>query len=191
MPRIRRTNEEQHPLVHNRDSFSSDTSDSHELDDFDVEEAYKHTALSPDQRRRSQSLSTLLPWRAGRHSNWLGGPWKWIRLLKRCTLFLAIFLLAYVIFTPILWPSYLRRPAHYSGKNERAEKVFIAANIVDEELIKGEWGKRVAELVELLGNDNVYLSVYENDSGQKTKDALQGLKARVECELAFIAKRPE
>lgn len=107
--------------------------------------------------------------------------------MKRCSLYLAIFLLAYVIFTPILWPSYRWRPAHYTGKNEKGEKVFIAANIVDEELIRGEWGKRVAELVELLGKDNVYLSVYENDSGQKTKDALQGLKSRVECELAFAA----
>ncbi|KAE9969472.1 hypothetical protein EG328_006835 [Venturia inaequalis] len=187
MHRTRQTSEEQHPLVYNRDSFSSDTSDSHELDDFDVEDAYKHTALSPSQRRRSQSFSHLLPWRAGRHSKWLGGPWKWTRLLKRCSLLLVIFLLAYVVFTPILRPSYLRRPAHYSGKNEKGEKVFIAANIVDEELIKGEWGKRVAQLVNLLGKDNVYLSVYENDSGQKTKDALQGLKARVECNSSIVS----
>lgn len=62
---------------------------------------------------------------------------------------------------------------------------------MDEELIKGEWGKRVAQLVNLLGKDNVYLSVYENDSGQKTKDALQGLKARVECEFTFAAIHPE
>ena len=180
MPRTQRSNEEHQPLV--RDSFSSDTSDSHELDDFDVEDALKHTALSPNSRRRSQSLSQILPWRAGRYSKWFGGPWKWIRLAKRCTFFLAIFLLLYVILTPILWPSYLWRPAHYSGKNERSEKVFIAANIVDADLIEGEWGQRVAELVELLGNDNVYLSVYENDSGEETKKALKGLKERVHCE---------
>ncbi|TID22717.1 glycosyltransferase family 69 protein [Venturia nashicola] len=191
MPRTRRTrqiSEEQHPLVHTRDD-SSDTSDSHELDDFDVEDAYKHAALSPSrsQRRRSQSLSTLISWPARSHSNRLRGPWRWIRLLKRCSIFLAILLLAYVLFTPILWPSYLRRPAHYSGRNEKGEKVFIAANIVDEGLIKGEWGKRVAELVELLGKDNVYLSVYENDSGQKTKDALQGLKARVDCNSSIVS----
>jgi hypothetical protein len=187
MPLTRRSNEEHQPLV--RDSFSSDTSASYELDDFDVDEAYKHTVLSPSSHRRSQSLSQILPWRAGRHSKWLGGPWKWIRLAKRCTLSLAIFLLLYVIFTPILWPSYLRRPAHYSGKNERGEKVFIAANIVDEELIRGEWGQRITELVELLGEDNVYLSVYENDSGEKTKNALQGLKEKVNCkywQFAFM-----
>lgn len=180
MPLSRRSNEEHQPLV--RDSFSSDNSDSHELDDFDVEEAHKHTALSPSQRRRRQSISHILPWKAGRHSNWLGGLWKWIRLAKRCTLLLATFLLLYILLTPFLWPSYLRRPSHYSGQNERDEKVFIAANIVDEDMIKGEWGKRVVELVELLGKDNVYLSIYENDSGQKTKDALQGLKERVDCE---------
>lgn len=184
MPLTRRSNEEHQPLV--RDSFSSDTSDSHELDDFDVEEAYKHTALSPSTRRRSQSLSQILPWRAGKYSKWLGGSWKWIRLAKRCTLFLAIFLLLYIILTPILWPSYLRRPTHYSGKNERGEKVFIAANIVDEDLIRGDWGKQLVELVELLGEDNVYLSIYENDSGAGTKNALQELKAKVNCESLYF-----
>ena len=41
--------------------------------------------------------------------------------------------------------------------------MFIAANIVDEELIRGPWGSRVVELVELLGRENVFLSIYEND----------------------------
>jgi hypothetical protein len=179
LPSSRRSNEEHQPLV--RNSFSSDTSDSHELDDFDVEDARKHSALTSTSRRRSQSISQILPWRAGRYSKWFGGSWKWIRLVKRCCFFLAILLLLYVILTPILWPSYLRRPPHYSGKNERSETVFIAANIVDADLIKGEWGLRVAELVNLIGKENVYLSVYENDSGEETKNALKGLREKVNC----------
>jgi hypothetical protein len=179
MPLTRRSDDEEQPLV--RDSLSSDTSDSHELDDFDVDEAYKHSALSPSARRRSQSLSQILPWRAGRHRKWLGASWKWVRLAKRCTFFLAIFLLLYVILTPLLWPSYLRRPSHYSGTNNKGHKVFIAANIVDEDLIRGDWGRQLVELVELLGENNAYLSIYENDSGPGTKNALQELKERVSC----------
>jgi hypothetical protein len=67
----------------------------------------------------------------------------------------------------------------------RREKVFIAANIVDEELIRGPWGERVVELVNLLGSDNVFLSIYENDSGFGTKSALQELGKKVKCELIF------
>jgi len=66
----------------------------------------------------------------------------------------------------------------------RQEKVFIAANIVDEELIRGAWGDRIVQLVELLGEDNVFLSIYENDSGEGTRAALQALGARVKCGIS-------
>lgn len=69
----------------------------------------------------------------------------------------------------------------------RREKVFIAANIVDERLIRGPWGERVVELVELLGKDNVFLSIYENDSGPGTKAALQELGKKVQCKTAIIS----
>jgi hypothetical protein len=39
----------------------------------------------------------------------------------------------------------------------------------------------LVELVELLGEDNVYLSIYENDSGSGTKNALHELKEKVNC----------
>ena len=61
--------------------------------------------------------------------------------------------------------------------------MFIAANIVDEELIRGPWGSRVVELVELLGRENVFLSIYENDSGEGTRAALRELGEKVQCEL--------
>jgi hypothetical protein len=86
------------------------------------------------------------------------------------------------LLTPIVNPSYVQRPYHYSGRNLRREKVFIAANIVDEDLIRGPWGDRVVGLVELLGRENVFLSIYENDSGPGTKAALQELGKRVQCE---------
>jgi len=176
-------NEEHQPLV--RDSFSSDSEEHHELDNFGLDDPYKRVSFSssssPRSHRRSISLSHLIPWRAGQHKNWLGGPWKYIRLAKRGAFIFAVMVVLYIVLTPIFFPSYLRRPAHYSGKNERGEKVFIAANIVDEELIRGDWGRQIVELVELLGEENVWLSIYENDSGEGTKSALQELKQRVKC----------
>jgi hypothetical protein len=177
----RRQHEENQPLV--RDSYSSD-SELHELDDFEIEDAYKHTtssSSSSSSHRRSFSLSHILPWRSRKRTNWLGGPWKYIRLAKRCGLIFGILVLLYVLLTPIFFPSYLHRPAHYSGRNERGEKVFIAANIVDEDLIRGEWGRQIVELVELLGEENVFLSVYENDSGEGTRSALRELGETVNC----------
>ena len=69
------------------------------------------------------------------------------------------------------------------------EKVFIAANIVDEELVRGAWGQRILELVELLGQDNVFLSIYENDSGSGTRTALKELGEKAKCENGFILRR--
>lgn len=65
--------------------------------------------------------------------------------------------------------------------------MFIAANIVDEELIRGPWGSRVVELVELLGRENVFLSIYENDSGEGTRAALRELGEKVQCKTAIIS----
>lgn len=42
--------------------------------------------------------------------------------------------------------------------NPRGEKVYIAANIVDAGLVRGAWGDAVLELMDLLGEQNVFLS---------------------------------
>jgi hypothetical protein len=65
--------------------------------------------------------------------------------------------------------------------NPYGEKIFIAANILQEDLIRGSWGNAVLELVDLLGADNVFLSIYENDSGRGTADALEELRNKVSC----------
>ena len=59
--------------------------------------------------------------------------------------------------------------------NPRHEKVFIAASLYDPdgELALGQWGSRVLELIDLLGPDNVFLSIYENDSGTGGEIALR------------------
>jgi hypothetical protein len=65
--------------------------------------------------------------------------------------------------------------------NVRQEKVFIAANIINEELIRGPWGTALLELIDLLGEKNVFVSIYENDSGSGTQNALQELQRKFPC----------
>lgn len=99
-----------------------------------------------------------------------------------------------------VFPSYQNPPAHYDllrkavaastlpGRgNPNNEKIFIAANILKEDLIRGEWGKAVLELVDLLGEDNVFTSVYENDSGPGTADALRELRNKLRCKSGSCA----
>lgn len=54
------------------------------------------------------------------------------------------------------------------------ETVFIAANIIDGDLISGAWGDSLLELVERIGKDRVWVSVYGGPV-----DALRGLEERL------------
>lgn len=111
---------------------------------------------------------------------------------------LPYFIIALVLLTSLLLPSYTRRPAHYRALSQRCaesnnkpgcanvnnEKVFIAASIYDEEgsLTGGPWGHAMLELVNLLGPDNVFLSVYENDADPKAQKSLDKFQEKVKCE---------
>jgi hypothetical protein len=65
--------------------------------------------------------------------------------------------------------------------NIHNQKVYIAANIISEDLIRGQWGNSLRELVDLLGDDNVFDSIYENDSGKGTQAALRTLQQSLRC----------
>jgi hypothetical protein len=101
-----------------------------------------------------------------------------------------------VVFTFIFLPSYTHRPAHYDALQEKCqqsedkgrgnvnkEKVFIAATLHDPagQLLNGEWGHAITTLVDLLGPENVYLSIYENDADSGASQALDWLNSIVEC----------
>ena len=103
-----------------------------------------------------------------------------------------------VVFTATFRPSYIRLPDHYQSLQRKCleskepgrgnvnnEKVFIAATLYDPKgsLIGGDWGSAVLELVELLGPENVYLSVYENDADPRAKAALEALGKKLNCNL--------
>ncbi|KAF3906247.1 hypothetical protein ABW20_dc0102259 [Dactylellina cionopaga] len=115
------------------------------------------------------------------------GRGKWRRLLLKGFYFILGFNLLLLVLTPIFNPSYSQRPAHFSGKNIHNEKIFIAANIIDEDLVRGAWGKAVRGLVDLIGPDNVFLSIYENDSGPRIAIALKELASKVKCRSAIIS----
>jgi hypothetical protein len=109
--------------------------------------------------------------------------------------------IALVIFTILFRPSYTHLPDHYKALQKRClssstpgrgnvnnEKIFIAAALYDPggTLLGGDWGKMLLGLVELLGPDNVHVSVYENDADDAAKVALASFKDRLGCRLPYI-----
>ena len=125
-------------------------------------------------------------------------------LFRRSCFYLHIvagIVLALVVLTSIFRPSYTRPPSHYASLrdnvrqstapgrgNPRHEKVFIAASLYDPdgEIAQGQWGYRVLELIDLLGPDNVFLSIYENDSGTGGERALRNWEAQVPCDKSIV-----
>jgi Cryptococcal mannosyltransferase 1 len=116
------------------------------------------------------------------------------KLLRFFYAFLLV-LFSTIVVGAVFYPSYTRLPRHYQelrnqvnsssqpGRgNPREEKVFIAASIrdLDGRLAKGIWAEKILELVELLGPDNVFLSIYENDAGAVGQAALQELDEKLE-----------
>jgi hypothetical protein len=107
-----------------------------------------------------------------------------------------------VYFTAIFLPSYTNWPEHYRVLERRCknstqpgrgnpnnEKVFIAASIYDHNgtVLAGRWGNAVVELVQLLGPQNVHLSVYENDPNDAAKASLAKLGSQLNCEFSIGA----
>lgn len=93
-----------------------------------------------------------------------------------------------------LLPSYRNPPRHYDQLAERIrtstgqcrgnpddEKVFIAANFVNEKTVRGPWGESLRELVDILGRYNVFVSIYGNDGKEGTRDALRELQDKLPC----------
>ena len=104
-------------------------------------------------------------------------------LLFDAFVIIAVIAISYAF--PLPHPYLDLAPLNRTTANPRNQKVFIAANIVNAELIRGAWGDSVLELIDLLGAENAYLSIYENDSGSDTKSALHDLESRVHC--AYIS----
>ena len=120
-----------------------------------------------------------------------------LRSLCSCYAFGGV-LLALVLFVALFSePSYTKVPAHYQSLKTRIEssedygranpdnqKIFIAASIYDEggHLLGGAWGEAVLKLINMLGNRNVFLSIYENTSGEAGQIAQYKFEKRVQCQ---------
>jgi hypothetical protein len=98
----------------------------------------------------------------------------------------------------IFRPSYTNPPPHYKelenrlkaskllgSGNPRNEKIFIASNMIQHDLIRGSWGQNLLKLVDYLGPQNVFVSIYENDSGPEAPKALAWLRDQLKCEYSI------
>ncbi|XXG96037.1 hypothetical protein Hte_002314 [Hypoxylon texense] len=149
--------------------------------------------------------------RDGRLFSWfLSRPKTLRRKLRRHPLAFAIIFIKYVailvcvilIGTPIFAPSYTRPPPHYlelesrcqgplrqpGCANLRNEQVFISVSLFDKDghLANGFWGESLLELIHLLGDNNVFLSIYENDSGPEGAKALESLRRQLRCKNSVV-----
>ena len=106
------------------------------------------------------------------------------------------FLILLIALTGMLWPSYTHLPPHYQFLRQQAscsgiagrgnphnETVFIAAILYDPDgkLASGRWGHDLLRLINLLGEENVFLSIYENESGDEGLTALRDLEDQLPC----------
>ena len=115
-----------------------------------------------------------------------------------CWIFTAFvtFIVVLVIYTFAFRPSYTYLPDHYRALQKRCvesketgrgninnEKVFIAATLYDPggTLMGKDCGSAVLWMVELLGPQNVYLSIYENDADPLAKAALESMERKITC----------
>lgn len=126
-----------------------------------------------------------------------------LRLIYWTIFSIPYFLVSLVLIASIFFPSYTVRPAHYTELRQRTldtnqpgrgnphgEKVFIAAALYEEKghLTSGAWGSAVLQLIDLLGPDNVYLSIYEDNPDLKTKQSLVEFRGKITSECLHPAR---
>ncbi|KAK3696900.1 hypothetical protein LTR37_017730 [Vermiconidia calcicola] len=179
-------------------------SDGLELNEFEG----VYTILSPPTSRtrwwpsRLIRQSNLKAFKAAQHSfrrarrrrSLLHGLRRYLTLLP-CVLLLLV--VAFGLFLP----SYsdppqryidLRQQVHISNELGRAnvknEKIFIAASLYDPngQLLSGDWAQSVQGLIDILGHDNVFLSVYENDPDHQSEQALEDFRASLRCASSVV-----
>lgn len=124
-----------------------------------------------------------------------------VRSFCSCYAFVGILLAVVLSIALLLEPSYTKPPAHYQSLRARIEssedygranpenqKIFIAASIYDEggHLLGGAWGEAVLKLINMLGNRNVFLSIYENTSGEGGQVAQFKFERRVQCQYSMV-----
>lgn len=208
----RRLYEEQALLGRERNGSWSSSDDSHtaasdvELDDLEEASFRAYTSsVRPKWLRRSRTNSKVikLPTLQQRHEQFPRTRRKRSRYhrLWRLTLHLPYFLIALLIVTGVFFPSYSNPPQRYDDLRRRVlgstregaanphnEKVFIAASLYDKNggLLRGDWGRSVLHLIDMLGHDNVFVSIYENDPSEAAMLAMADFRERLPCESSIV-----
>ncbi|TGZ81905.1 hypothetical protein EX30DRAFT_318527 [Ascodesmis nigricans] len=119
-----------------------------------------------------------------------------MRLPRRLQRFLIVFFISILLYrlyrrtfsslhpspplpTTTFEPSF-RAPAPAPTVPENLERIFIAANLHDVAASFPAWSKSVLELVNLLGQKNVFLSIHEAGSRDGTKELLQRFEGELD-----------
>lgn len=123
------------------------------------------------------------------------------RRFYSCFRYVLGFLFVYAILHMLFAASYDSFPANYEALrksvleksspgrgNPYNEKIFIASSLYDGggELARGQWGMQLLELIELLGDQNVFVSIYENDSGEEGHTALRELEQKITSPKSIV-----
>lgn len=105
----------------------------------------------------------------------------------------------FILLVAVLYPSYSHPPRHYNTLRSKAlrstepgrinihkEKIFIASSIYDKqgELASGPWAQNLLDLVDLLGPENVFLSIFEDDPDNLARASLERFSKQIKCGLA-------
>ncbi|OJI85795.1 hypothetical protein ASPTUDRAFT_42151 [Aspergillus tubingensis CBS 134.48] len=121
--------------------------------------------------------------------------------IRRIVSILFCVLVGLIVTTFALFPSYTHLPPHYRdlqlavqgsttpGRgNPHNSTVFIAVSLYDKTgvLAGGAWGQSLLDLIDMIGPDRVFLSIYENDSDATGEQALSALSDRVPCNKSIV-----
>ncbi|QSS53749.1 CAP59_mtransfer superfamily domain-containing protein [Histoplasma capsulatum var. duboisii H88] len=199
------------PSLESRDSFDLDAAD-FESPHPTSSHSYPHQAASlisrlrsllpfftgqqhPPRGRRPGQTS----WKKSKHATFR----RRLTLRRLCFICFAScgIISALALLTFIIRPSYTHPPVHYNSLrhtvlnsqspgrgNPRNEKVFVAASLYDRDgaLARGRWGENILELIRLLGDDNVFLSIYESNSGLEGEAALREFEDKIKCKRSIV-----
>ncbi|OAA67387.1 Mannosyltransferase 1, CMT1 [Cordyceps fumosorosea ARSEF 2679] len=120
-------------------------------------------------------------------------PRQLIVLLKLYLLSVAILLFSVLV----IFPSHTSPPSQYQNLEQRCggplpeagcanlhqEKIFIVASMYDKdgELLGGQWGQQLLDLVHIIGPENAFVSIYENNNAPAGTAALINFRRRLLC----------
>ncbi|RAL00320.1 glycosyltransferase family 69 protein [Aspergillus ibericus CBS 121593] len=167
-----------------------------DLEGFKPPVSYSHCRASPVHYCVS-ALTSAVRGVIRRRRHWLPIAWN----LRRLVSTIVWSLLVLIVFTFLFVPSYTHLPPHYAALrnvvqasntpgrgNPRNSTVFIAVSLYDKNgvLAGGQWGQALLDLIDMIGPDNVFLSIYENDSEKAGERALQQLSDRVPCNKSIV-----